>query len=116
MLFRSSIGLLSIAQLGSVTASLAGYTTNSTAVNTTTCNGKTYVYEELAGWGLLVSDARDKFGDTIGGIGSSIALDKKSWKRKSGKSEGYEGTLYGLPDRGWNTQGTAFNKLIEDRC
>lgn len=77
---------------------------NATAV--TTCNGKTYTYTELAGYGKLPSDARDKFGDTIGGIGSAIALDKQSWKRKLGSSEAYQGIIYGLPDRGWNTQGT----------
>jgi hypothetical protein len=54
----------------------------------------------------LASDARDKFGDTIGGIGSAIALDKKSWKRKQGSTEAYQGIIYGLPDRGWNTEGT----------
>ncbi|KAF2280041.1 uncharacterized protein EI97DRAFT_454971 [Westerdykella ornata] len=58
------------------------------------------------GWGLFASDARDRFGDTIGGIGSAIALEGKSWKRKKDKGEAYEGILYGLPDRGWNTQGT----------
>lgn len=73
------------------------------AVNTTTCNGKTYVYEELAGYGYLPSNARDKYGDTLGGLGSAIAVDKSSWK-KSGKS--YTGLLYALPDRGWNTNGT----------
>ncbi|KAF2093956.1 hypothetical protein NA57DRAFT_80961 [Rhizodiscina lignyota] len=75
----------------------------SPVVNQTTCNGKTYVYEELAGYGFVPGDARDKFGDTIGGIGSSIALDLKAWK-KHGKS--WTGILWGLPDRGWNTQGT----------
>lgn len=77
---------------------------NATAV--TTCNGKTYTYTELAGFGKLPSDARDKFGDTIGGIGSAIALDKQSWKKKQGSKEAYQGIIYGLPDRGWNTQGT----------
>ncbi|PSN67411.1 hypothetical protein BS50DRAFT_621420 [Corynespora cassiicola Philippines] len=75
-------------------------------VNQTACNGNTYTYEELAGWGLLPGDSRDKFGDTIGGIGSAIALDKTSWKRKPGNVQAYQGILYGLPDRGWNTQGT----------
>ncbi|ORY17849.1 outer membrane autotransporter [Clohesyomyces aquaticus] len=75
-------------------------------VKETNCNGKSYVYEELAGFGIFPGDARDKFGDTIGGVGSSIALDKKSWKKKEGKDEAYTGILYGLPDRGWNTQGT----------
>ena len=78
-------------------------TANAKPVKTTTCNGKTFVYEELAGYGFLPSNARDKTGDTLGGIGSSIAMDKKSWRR-DGKS--YKGLLYALPDRGWNTQGT----------
>jgi hypothetical protein len=71
------------------------------AVYTTTCNGMTYVYEELAGYGFLPSNARDKYGDTLGGIGSSIAMDKSSWK-KVGKN--YQGILYALPDRGWNVR------------
>ncbi|KAK3723016.1 hypothetical protein LTR37_002162 [Vermiconidia calcicola] len=73
------------------------------AVKCTTCNGETYMYEELAGYGYLPSNGRDETGDTLGGIGSSIAMDIKSW-RKEGKS--YKGLMYCLPDRGWNTQGT----------
>ena len=69
-----------------------------TSVNSTDCNGKTYVYQEFAGYGYIPSNARDKYGDTIGGIGSSIAIDKSSWQRKGSS---YEGTLYVLPDRGW---------------
>ncbi|MCJ1309977.1 hypothetical protein MMC25_003638 [Agyrium rufum] len=73
-------------------------------VNQTTCNGNTYAYNALAGYGFVPSAARDKFGDTIGGIGSSIALDKLAWtKTKSGV---YKGILWALPDRGWNTEGT----------
>ena len=67
------------------------------AVNATACNGKTYVYEELVGYGYLPSNARDKTGDTLGGTGSSIAINKKTWRRE-GKN--YEGLLYALPDRG----------------
>jgi hypothetical protein len=78
---------------------------NSTSVvNSTTCGGNTYVYQELAGYGFVASDARDKFGDTLGGLGSSIAIDQKSWKKMS--KDSYKGTLWALPDRGWNTQGT----------
>ena len=73
------------------------------AVNTTTCGGGTYIYEQLAGYGFLPSDFRDKTGETLGGIGSSIAIDRLSWV-KIGKS--YTGLLYALPDRGWNTEGT----------
>ncbi|KHN99057.1 outer membrane autotransporter [Metarhizium album ARSEF 1941] len=66
----------------------------------TTCAAKAYTYNQLAGYGLVPSDARDKFGDTIS-LGSSIAMASWSWKGFR-----YEGKLYGLPDRGWNTQGT----------
>lgn len=68
-------------------------------VNQTTCDGRDYIYRGLAGYGLIPSNARDKFGDTIGGFGSSIALDRKAWKKT--KSGSYEGILWGLPDRGW---------------
>ena len=62
----------------------------------TTCAGQTYSYNEFAGYGFLAGDSRDKYGDTIGGIGSSVAIDKKTWKRKSGL---YTAILYALPDR-----------------
>ncbi|KAM7183999.1 Esterase-like activity of phytase domain containing protein [Naviculisporaceae sp. PSN 640] len=69
-------------------------------VTSISCNGKSYSYNSLAGFGALKSDARDQYGDTIS-IGSAIAV--KNW-RKTGKK--YKATLYGLPDRGWNTNGT----------
>lgn len=70
------------------------------AVNTTTCNGKFYAYTALAGYGLLPGTARDKFGDTIGGIGSAIALDQSSWAlSEDGRT--YTGLLWAMPDRGW---------------
>lgn len=68
-------------------------------VNQTTCNSKTYTYTELAGYGFVPSDARDLYGDTLGGIGSAMALDRKAWKKHNNGS--YTGLLYGLPDRGW---------------
>lgn len=70
---------------------------------TSVCNGQSYVYKGLAGYGFTPSDARDKFGDTAGGIGSSAALDITTWKKEGDK---YSGILYTLPDRGWNTEGT----------
>lgn len=56
-----------------------------------------YTYEELAGYGFILNNTRDKYGDTIGGIGSSIAIDSKTWARLG---QGYTGVLYTLPDRG----------------
>jgi hypothetical protein len=90
-----------------LTASLAfasPYRRADSGVNTTTCNGHIYVYQALAGYGFTPSDERDKFGDTAGGIGSSAAIDQRSWKVD--KNGVYTGILYALPDRGWNTEGT----------
>ncbi|KAI9760362.1 MAG: hypothetical protein M1840_002555 [Geoglossum simile] len=81
---------------------IASATVALAAVSQTTCNGRSFSYEEFAGYGSVPSDFRDKFGDTIS-IGSSLALDRSSWKKKHNT---YEGVVWGLPDRGWNTQGT----------
>lgn len=86
-----------------LTWALALFATAATAtdnvVNKTTCAGTTYKYTGLAGYGLIPSNATDKYGDTIGGIGSSIAIEQSSWQ-KSGQDD-YHGTVYALPDRGW---------------
>lgn len=68
-------------------------------VNQTTCGGTTYRYTGLQGYGFIPSNATDKYGDTIGGIGSSIAIEKSSWRKTS--HDAYSGTLYAIPDRGW---------------
>ncbi|GAM83134.1 hypothetical protein ANO11243_011200 [Dothideomycetidae sp. 11243] len=79
-------------------------TPSQVVVNQTTCNGAQYTYQQLAGYGFVASDARDKFGDTIGGHGSAIAIEHGSWSKTGNGS--YTGVLWTLPDRGWNTQGT----------
>lgn len=68
-------------------------------VNQTICNGKQYTYQQLAGYGFIPANARDSQGDTLGGFGSAIAIDQKSWRKL--KNGTYTGTLYALPDRGW---------------
>lgn len=70
-------------------------------VFSTNCKGGRYTYKELAAFGFIPSDTRDKFGDTFS-IGSSISI--ASWQKKDANN--YEGILFGLPDRGWNTNGT----------
>ncbi|KAF7181960.1 hypothetical protein CNMCM7691_001348 [Aspergillus felis] len=77
---------------------------SSSVVNQTTCGGTSYEYTGLAGYGFIPSNAVDKYGDTLGGIGSAIAIDQDSW-RKTGR-DSYSGIIYCLPDRGWNTNGT----------
>jgi hypothetical protein len=68
-------------------------------VNSTICNGHKYVYDELAGYGFVSSNAVDKFGDTLGGLGSSLHIDRNAWKKHCNGS--YSGILWTLPDRGW---------------
>lgn len=94
----------SLALLYSLSFASPTRTSSGAPVAQTNCNGQ-YTYNELSGYGFLPGDARDKFGDTNGGIGSSAAIDKKSWKFDK-KNARYTGLLYALPDRGWNTQGT----------
>lgn len=74
--------------------------TGAKPVSSISCNGKKYSYDSLAGFGSLPSTARDQHGDTMS-IGSSMAITK--WKRVGPR---YEAIMYGLPDRGWNTNGT----------
>src|SRR3978361_2068077 len=66
--------------------------------------GKTFVNKGLVGVPRVPSNAVDQFGDTLGGIGSAMAIDLDSWHQNRDGS--YGGTLYMLPDKGWNTQGT----------
>ncbi|KAA8645992.1 hypothetical protein EYZ11_004009 [Aspergillus tanneri] len=77
---------------------------NHRTVNQTTCGGTTYAYTGLEGYGYVPSNALDKYGDTLGGIGSSAAIDQSSWRRTGRDS--FSGIVYCLPDRGWNTNGT----------
>lgn len=83
-----------VAALLAVVATAANH-----VVNQTTCAGTTYKYTGLAGYGFIPSNARDKYGDTIGGIGSSIAIDQSSWRKSD--DDVYLGTIYTIPDRGW---------------
>jgi len=67
-----------------------------------TFGGKTYVFKGLVGVGRLPADLRDKFGETFGS-GSGLAPDPKTWSREG---DAYRGTIYMLPDRGYNIKGT----------
>src|SRR5258708_29939051 len=72
------------------------------AAETVTIGNLVFVNKALVGVGRLPSDLRDKFGETFGS-GSAIAVDSRSWVRTP---TGYQGTLYMLPDRGYNVGGT----------
>jgi hypothetical protein len=63
---------------------------------------QTFVNKGLVSFGRLPAGLRDKFGETFGS-GSGMAIDLASWNRTA---DGYKGTLYLLPDRGYNVAGT----------
>jgi hypothetical protein len=92
--------LLSVLPWTAAAAAVAVTRDNScSVVNQTTCRGTSYEYTGLVGYGLIPGNAVDKYGDTLGGIGSAIAIDQDSW-RKTGR-DSYSGIVYCLPDRGW---------------
>ncbi|WVQ74191.1 hypothetical protein IAR50_003785 [Cryptococcus sp. DSM 104548] len=75
---------------------------NSAYQTNVTFAGKTYINKGLVGFGALDGDAVDSFGETIGGIGSAIAL--QSFEK--GSHGVYTGVMIVQPDRGHNTDTT----------
>src|ERR1035438_9434119 len=96
--FRLS-GSVGLAMLLSVTLLTAQ---RGVAADAITVGNLTFVSKGLVGVGRLPADLRDKFGETFGS-GSGLAADLKAWSREA---DGYHGTLYMLPDRGYNFNGT----------
>ncbi|PBB34757.1 esterase-like activity of phytase family protein [Mesorhizobium sp. WSM3868] len=79
-------------------AALALFTVLSPAL----AEGVGYVNKGLVGVGRIPASQKDKFGETFGS-GSGMAIDAKSWARDGA---GYKGSLWLLPDRGYNVAGT----------
>lgn len=84
-----------------------------TITNQTTCDNEQYTYQELAGYGFVPSNATDKYGDTLGGYGSAIAIDRSSWQMLNNGS--YTGLLWALPDRGWYVADGAGSRYVQTR-
>ena len=97
--FILSLVTHSFTQLG-----FAAPSSSSTPVAQVSIGHNTYSYSSLVGHGFWSAASQDEFGDTSGGWGSAIAADVNSWHLN--KDGSYEGTIYTLPDRGWNTNGT----------
>ena len=72
------------------------------AADTVTVGGLTLVNKGMVGVGRIPADQRDKYGETFGS-GSGLAADVTTWTRTA---DGYSGTFYLLPDRGYNVSGT----------
>ena len=61
-----------------------------------------FVNKGLVGVGRLPAGMKDKFGETFGS-GSGVTVDPNSWKKEG---DSYSGTVFILPDRGYNVEGT----------
>ncbi|MDQ1186198.1 esterase-like activity of phytase family protein [Agrobacterium larrymoorei] len=72
------------------------------AESTAAANGVSYANKGLVAVGRIPASQRDKFGETFGS-GSGMAIDVTSWKTEG---DGYRGSLWLLPDRGYNVEGT----------
>ncbi|KAJ7079242.1 esterase-like activity of phytase-domain-containing protein [Mycena belliarum] len=75
----------------------------STALSVT-LGGVTYVNQGLVGFGRIPSNFTESTGDTLGGIGSAIAVKFGSWTAQANGT--FTGTLVVQPDRGFNVQNT----------
>ena len=64
--------------------------------------GSTYVNQGLVGVGVFATNIIDGRGDTFGSF-SSFKVDHNTWRKNVNGS--YSGTLYTLPDRGYNVAG-----------
>ena len=72
------------------------------ASSSVSLGGLTYVNKGLVGVGNFSSSALDSRGDTFGSF-SSFKIDTTTWRKNLDGS--YSGTLYTLPDRGYNVGG-----------
>ena len=72
------------------------------ATKTVSFNGANYLNKGLVGVGTFTSSAVDGLGDTLGSF-SSFKVDASTWRKNADGS--YAGTLYTLPDRGYNVTG-----------
>src|SRR5215467_5912347 len=76
-----------------LTIASAGIATADTSVD---FEGATFVNKGLVGVARVPSDARDQFGDTLGGFGSAMAMQLNTWHKN--KDGSYSGTLLMVPD------------------
>ena len=95
---------MGIKQIHAAAALMLLVTSGGASSQPVTFEGATFVNKGLVGVTRIPSPALDEFGETLGGIGSGMAMDLKKWKKRQDGT--YTGRLFMIPDRGWNTQGT----------
>lgn len=72
------------------------------AVKTVSFGGASYLNKGLVGVGNFSASTIDGLGDTLGSF-SSFKVDSTTWRKNADGS--YSGSLYTLPDRGYNVSG-----------
>ncbi|KAJ1300752.1 hypothetical protein OPQ81_002396 [Rhizoctonia solani] len=95
-----SAGLVVPVFVGSALAA----TTDPSLWTTAKLGGKTFVNQGLVAFGYIPASARDSYGETLGGLGSAIALQKGTFK--AGPNGTFTGRLISQPDRGYNVETT----------
>lgn len=73
-----------------------------TVSSSVSLGGQSFVNKGLVGVGIFATNVLDGRGDTFGSF-SSFKVDHNSWRKNANGS--YSGTLYTLPDRGYNVAG-----------
>ncbi|TPK67037.1 MULTISPECIES: esterase-like activity of phytase family protein [unclassified Mesorhizobium] len=88
---------LLVAALAASAVSLPAFADSSASVG-----GASFVNKGLVGVGRIPAGQRDRFGETFGS-GSGMSIDTAGWTHDAGT---YKGSLWLLPDRGYNVVGT----------
>ena len=88
----------------SLGVALALFTTLTPALadSSATVGSVSFVNKGLVGVGRIPAGQKDKFGETFGS-GSGMSIDAAGWTHGA---DGYKGSLWLLPDRGYNVVGT----------
>ncbi|GJJ08810.1 hypothetical protein Clacol_003029 [Clathrus columnatus] len=69
-----------------------------------TLNGQKFIDKGMVAFGLIPAAFQDSTGNTFGGVGSAIAIERGTWTQNDDGS--YSGSLIVQPDRGFNVDGT----------
>ncbi|KAJ7669756.1 esterase-like activity of phytase-domain-containing protein [Mycena rosella] len=100
--YRLTLHIFALLQLSEalrIPRATPAQTAATTAVSVS-LGGVTYVNQGLVGFGRIPSNFTESTGDTLGGIGSAIAIKYGSWQERANGS--FTGTLVVQPDRGFN--------------
>lgn len=96
------VGMVVWTRTFSIAASLLVATPVGALERRVSAAGAEYVMQGLVGVGRIAASTRDAFGETSGS-GSGMAIEPGTWRKTD---NGYAGSFFLLPDRGYNVEGT----------